>query len=169
MIHKISDQYVKACRRKVRKTVTDGWTDGRTDGDPDGHHHTIIRPVWRRAYKKMRSMYNVQKSKCSCLKYKVELPYVLFENKLTFTSLSCVWRIKPLFFHVYILFLQIKSCYTLNSTSVHILIQSALIHLCICRGSGLLHIFISVYQLYHFNFVIYQFNFVRVFHTVIIH
>ena len=42
---------------------TDGWrvgrTDGRTDGprvgwtdgDPDGHHHTIIRPVWRRAYK----------------------------------------------------------------------------------------------------------------------
>ena len=31
-------------------------TDGRTDGDPDGrtdgHHHTIIRPVWRRAYKK---------------------------------------------------------------------------------------------------------------------
>ena len=24
------------------------WADGRTDG----HHHTIIRPVWRRAYKK---------------------------------------------------------------------------------------------------------------------
>ena len=55
VIHKISDQYVKACRRKVRKTVTDrrtetrtdGWMDGRTDG----HHHTIIRPVWRRAYK----------------------------------------------------------------------------------------------------------------------
>ena len=53
VIHKISDQYVKACRRKVRKTVTDGRTDGdpdgRTDGDPDGrtdgHHHTIIRPV----------------------------------------------------------------------------------------------------------------------------
>ena len=22
----------------------------RTDGDPAGHHHTIIRPVWRRAY-----------------------------------------------------------------------------------------------------------------------
>ena len=31
---------------------TDGESDGRTDGDPDGHHHTIIRPVWRRAYKK---------------------------------------------------------------------------------------------------------------------
>ena len=35
---------------------TDGELDGRTDGDPegdpDGHHHTIIRPVWRRAYKK---------------------------------------------------------------------------------------------------------------------
>ena len=27
----------------MRKTVTDGRTDG--------HHHTIIRPVWRRAYK----------------------------------------------------------------------------------------------------------------------
>ena len=58
VIHKISDQYVKACRRKVRKTVTDGRTDGWTDGDPDGrtdgHHHTIIRPVWRRAYKNWR-------------------------------------------------------------------------------------------------------------------
>ena len=55
VIHKISEKYVKACRRKVRKTVTDGRTDGWTDGDPDGrtdgHHHTIIRPVWRRAYK----------------------------------------------------------------------------------------------------------------------
>ena len=29
----------------------DGRTESRTDGDPDGHHHTIIRPVWRRAYK----------------------------------------------------------------------------------------------------------------------
>ena len=40
----ISAQYVKACRRKVRKTVT--------DGDPNGHHHTIIhvRPIWGRAY-----------------------------------------------------------------------------------------------------------------------
>ena len=51
VIHKISDQYVKACRRKVRKTVTDGRTDGDPDGRTDGHHHTIIRPVWRRAYK----------------------------------------------------------------------------------------------------------------------
>ena len=41
----------KACRRKVRKTVTDGRTETRTDGRTDGHHHTIIRPVWRRAYK----------------------------------------------------------------------------------------------------------------------
>ena len=54
---KISARYVKACRRKVRKTGgrrpgrTDGRRVGRTDGDPDGHHHTIIRPVWRRAYK----------------------------------------------------------------------------------------------------------------------
>ena len=30
----------------------DGRTDGDPDGDPDGHHHTIIRPVWRQAYKK---------------------------------------------------------------------------------------------------------------------
>ena len=56
---KISAQYVKVCRRKVRKTGgrtetrTDGWTESRTDRDPDGHHHTIIRPVWRRAYKKL--------------------------------------------------------------------------------------------------------------------
>ena len=108
---KISAQYLKSCRKKVRKTAylwefevkrghnssknwrkltafelaftcikikwytkfqlniskhvgekcgklwrTDGWTDGRTetrtDGRTDGHHHTIIRPVWRRAYKK---------------------------------------------------------------------------------------------------------------------
>ena len=26
----------------------------RADGDLDGHHHTIIRPVWRQAYKKSR-------------------------------------------------------------------------------------------------------------------
>ena len=30
---------------------TDGRRPGRTDGRTDGHHHTIIRPVWRRAYK----------------------------------------------------------------------------------------------------------------------
>ena len=29
----------------------DGRRPGRTDGRTDGHHHTIIRPVWRRAYK----------------------------------------------------------------------------------------------------------------------
>ena len=29
----------------------DGDPDGRTDGRTDRHHHTIIRPVWRRAYK----------------------------------------------------------------------------------------------------------------------
>ena len=28
----------------------DGRTDGDPDGDPDGHHHTIIRPVFRRVY-----------------------------------------------------------------------------------------------------------------------
>ena len=60
---KISAQYVKECMRKVWKTGgrrpgrtesrMDGESDGRTDGDPDGHHHTIIRPVWRRAYKKL--------------------------------------------------------------------------------------------------------------------
>ena len=48
---KISAQYVKACRRKVWKTG--GRRPGRTDRRrPDGHHHTIIRPVWRGAYKK---------------------------------------------------------------------------------------------------------------------
>ena len=41
---KISAHYVKACMRKVQKM------GGRTDG----HHHTIIRPVWRRAYKNLQ-------------------------------------------------------------------------------------------------------------------
>ena len=66
---KISAQYVKACRRKVRKTGgrrpdgrTDGRTDGDPDGDPDGHHHTIIRPVWRRAYKNRTDETFVKKS-----------------------------------------------------------------------------------------------------------
>ena len=31
----------------------DGWMDGRRETRTDGHHHTIIRPVWRRAYKKL--------------------------------------------------------------------------------------------------------------------
>ena len=47
---KISAQYVKACRKKVRKTGgrRPGRTESRMDGHaPDGHHHTIIRPVWR--------------------------------------------------------------------------------------------------------------------------
>ena len=38
---------------KCGKTVTDGNPDWRTDGRMDGYHHTIIRPVWRRAYKNM--------------------------------------------------------------------------------------------------------------------
>ena len=42
---------------------TDGWMDGdpdgRTDGRTDGHHHTIIRPVWRRAYKNYCMMWKV--------------------------------------------------------------------------------------------------------------
>ena len=29
-----------------------GWTDGRTDGQTDGHCHSIIRPFFKRAYKK---------------------------------------------------------------------------------------------------------------------
>ena len=34
--------------------LTDGDQDGGMDVRTDGHHHTIIRPVWRRAYKKVR-------------------------------------------------------------------------------------------------------------------
>ena len=60
MTCKISAQYVKACRRKVWKTVTDGRRPGRTKG----HHHTIICPVLRRAYKKhcagTKSLHKVQ-------------------------------------------------------------------------------------------------------------
>ena len=53
---KSSAPYVKACRWKVRKTGRrrPGRTESRTDGDLDGYHHTIIRPVWRQAYKKSR-------------------------------------------------------------------------------------------------------------------
>ena len=32
---------------------TDGRTETRTDGRTDGHHHTIIRSIWRRAYKNL--------------------------------------------------------------------------------------------------------------------
>ena len=78
VIHKISDQYVKACRRKVRKTVTDGRTETRTDG----HHHTIIRPVWRRAYKmSFGSVYKnypvhraCEKKNKSCSKNRQKIP-----------------------------------------------------------------------------------------------
>ena len=31
---------------------SDGRTDGRTDGQTDGHCHSIIRPFFKRAYKK---------------------------------------------------------------------------------------------------------------------
>ena len=72
VICKISAQYVKVCRRKVRKTGgrtetrTDGWTESRTDGDPDGHHHTIIRPVWGRAYKNGGLDYEKKSGRVSC-------------------------------------------------------------------------------------------------------
>ena len=50
---KISAQYVKACMRKVRKT------GGRRPWRTDGHHHTIIRPVWRRAYKNLEALLSI--------------------------------------------------------------------------------------------------------------
>ena len=40
--------YEKSVENRRTETRTDGRRVGRTDGDPDGHHHTIIRPVWRR-------------------------------------------------------------------------------------------------------------------------
>ena len=43
-VYQVSNWYLKACWKKVRKT----WTDGRTDG----HCHGIIRPFFKRAYKK---------------------------------------------------------------------------------------------------------------------
>ena len=42
-IYQVSNWYLKACWRKVRKT--------RTDGRTDGHCHGIIRPFFKRAYK----------------------------------------------------------------------------------------------------------------------
>ena len=58
-IYQVSNWYLKACWRKVRKTRTDGRTDGRTDRRTDGqtdrrtdgHCHGIIRPFFKRAYK----------------------------------------------------------------------------------------------------------------------
>ena len=46
----------------------DGESDGRTETRTDGHHHTIIRPVWRRAYKidDTRTWSNVYKKKVTC-------------------------------------------------------------------------------------------------------
>ena len=42
-IYQVSNWYLKACWRKVRKT--------RTDGQTDRHCHGIIRPFFKRAYK----------------------------------------------------------------------------------------------------------------------
>ena len=47
-IYQVSNWYLKARWKKVRKTRT----DGRTDGQTDGHCHSIIRPFFKRAYKK---------------------------------------------------------------------------------------------------------------------
>ena len=77
---KISAQYVKACMRKVGKTGglrpgrRVGRTEGRTENRTDGHHHTILRPVWRRAYKKdiaSSNMFNMKEHvfrlNCMCV------------------------------------------------------------------------------------------------------
>ena len=49
-----------------RTSRTDGESDGRRPGRTDGHHHTIIRPVWRRAYKNrvifLRPKYPIHKA-----------------------------------------------------------------------------------------------------------
>ena len=57
------------CQSMYEKSVENGWTETRTDGRrvgrtesrtetrTDGHHHTIIRPVWRRAYKNNLSLW----------------------------------------------------------------------------------------------------------------
>ena len=55
-IYQVSNWYLKACWRKVRKTRTDGRTDGQTDGQTDGRtlprHNTSrfsngrIKTIW---------------------------------------------------------------------------------------------------------------------------
>ena len=40
------------CQSMYEKSAENGRTETRTDGRRVGHRHTIIRPVWRRAYKK---------------------------------------------------------------------------------------------------------------------
>ena len=46
-INQVSNWYLKARWKKVRKTRT----DGRTDGQTDGHCHSIIRPFFNRRIK----------------------------------------------------------------------------------------------------------------------
>ena len=52
--------YEKSVENMRTETRTDGRrvgrTESRTENRTDGHHHTIIRPVWRRAYKNSYSM-----------------------------------------------------------------------------------------------------------------
>ena len=59
--------------------LADGDPDGRTETRTDRHHHTIICPVWRRAYKKLkeiddvRTWSNVHKKKVT---WKISAQYV---------------------------------------------------------------------------------------------
>ena len=46
-IYQVSNWYLNACWRKVRKT----WRNGRTDRRTDIHCHGIIRPFFKRVYK----------------------------------------------------------------------------------------------------------------------
>ena len=58
------ENFSSICQSMYEKSVENGRTETRTDGRrvgrtesrtetrTDGHHHTIIRPVWRRAYNK---------------------------------------------------------------------------------------------------------------------
>ena len=80
-IYQVSNWYLKACSRKVRKTRTDGRTDRRTDG----HCHGMICPFFKRAYKNYKilrtEMSTTFKSKMiiqaimkNCCKH-ISLPY----------------------------------------------------------------------------------------------
>ena len=99
------------CQSKLEKSVenwrtetrtesqTDGWRVGRTDG----HHHTIIRPVWRRAYKKQVKIMNLTNNAsphneiCTYISYFMPVQMKLCQSKqadlLFSASLLSSWRL----------------------------------------------------------------------------
>ena len=70
-IYQVSNWYLKACWRKVRKTRTDGRTERRTDG----HCHGIIGLFFKRAYNKPWNAYMQLISRYNFFSYSTDQTY----------------------------------------------------------------------------------------------